>query len=121
MVAHLKVFLITMTDGGPSSEPSACPEIPTVENAEVSPTSLRSKYDKGDSLMFNCQPGFVGRVTFICDGQQWKNTRNSKCSRKCTLSFYIDNIFVYITNLRLRIHYYFATVILKTQHIFKIL
>lgn len=103
-----------MTDVGPSSEPSACPEIPTVEDADVSQTSLKSKYNKGDSLTYNCHHGYVGRVTFTCDGQQWQNTRNSKCSRKCAVSFYIANISLHITALRLRMNYYFVTVILKT-------
>lgn len=74
--------VVTMTDG--PSEPSACPEIPTVENADVPPASLQRKYAKGDSLTYNCKQGYVGRVIFVCDGQKWQNSRNSKCSRKST-------------------------------------
>lgn len=94
--------MVTMSDGvtsGPTSEPSACPEIPTVENAEVSPSSLKSKYNKGDLLMYNCQQGYVGRVHFICDGHKWQNTRNSKCARKSTVSLYMGNVFVHIVAL----------------------
>ncbi|MCI4383770.1 hypothetical protein PGIGA_G00030470 [Pangasianodon gigas] len=79
-------------NSGPSPEPSACPELPSVENAEVSTTSLKSTYTKGDSLTYNCQQGYVGKVNFVCDGHKWENTRNAKCSRKrCQLPEDIPN------------------------------
>ncbi|KAF5884412.1 complement factor H-like, partial [Clarias magur] len=79
-------------DSDPSSEPSACSEIPIVENANVSTTSLKSNYTEGDSLIYSCQRGYIGRVTFVCDGKKWRNARNTKCSRKrCQLPEDIPN------------------------------
>lgn len=69
-----KIIMVTVTD-------PQCPEIPTVENAEVSTSSVKNEYIKGDLLTYICQQGFVGRVIFSCDGHRWENTRNSKCSR----------------------------------------
>lgn len=83
-----KINMVTVTD-------PQCPEIPTVENAEVSTSSVKNKYIKGDLLTYICQQGFVGRVIFICDGHCWENTRNSKCSRTST-SYCIWRIFLCI-------------------------
>ncbi|XP_047666263.1 complement factor H-like isoform X2 [Tachysurus fulvidraco] len=90
-----RVYTSAFDDGVNSDHPSelsTCTEIPTEENAEVSTQTLKSSYTKGDSLVFNCQPGYVGRVSFICDGYNWKKTRNAKCSRKrCALPEDIPN------------------------------
>ncbi|XP_053490548.1 complement factor H isoform X2 [Ictalurus furcatus] len=97
-----RVYTSAFDDGvnsGPSSELSTCPEIPTVDNAEVSTTSFKSKYIKGDSVTYNCQQGYIGRVIFVCDGHKWQNIRNAKCSRKrCELPEDIPNGRFFLVN-----------------------
>ncbi|KAI5101563.1 complement factor H like 4 precursor [Silurus meridionalis] len=69
-------------NGGPSSELTSCSKIPVVENANVSRTSLKSNYTAGDSLIYNCHRGYVGRVNFVCVGHKWESIRKAECSRK---------------------------------------
>ncbi|KAI5619409.1 complement factor H like 4 precursor [Silurus asotus] len=84
-LASVSTSAMDVTDdvnGGPSSELTGCSKIPVVENANVSPTSLKSNYTEGDSLIYNCHRGYAGRVNFTCVGHKWERIQKAECSRR---------------------------------------
>ncbi|XP_043078434.1 complement factor H like 4 isoform X2 [Puntigrus tetrazona] len=66
------------------STSNGCSEIPVVENAEVAESARKTQYSQGDTLEYNCRPGYASLIKIIykCNNDTWGKWRGEKCSLK---------------------------------------
>lgn len=58
-----------------------CSQPPRIDHAQVSDSSRKSQYHKGDVVYFTCELGYISApaIRYTCTARGWELLRGGKC------------------------------------------